>query len=88
MFGCSGVLAAAFREGKDCLSWDGMFQCSRGTRPPIAQAKLMVDLGVDASSLFLPGDRPSGSASEKSSEPSSRNKPRTSEGTPAFSEWS
>ena len=28
-----------------------------------------------------------GSAPEKSSEPSSRNKPRTSEGTPAFSEW-
>ena len=57
-FGCSGTfwLQPFVRQGLLDLGWD--VPVLEGYSTAIAQAKLMVDLGIDASSLMYPGDRP------------------------------
>jgi allantoin racemase len=58
MFGCSGTfwLQPFVREGLLELGWD--VPVLEGYSTAITQAKMMIDLGVDASSLMYPGDRP------------------------------
>ena len=57
-FGCSGTfwLQPFVRDGLKALGWD--VPVLEGYSASIAQAKLMVDLGVDASGLLFPADRP------------------------------
>jgi Asp/Glu/hydantoin racemase len=57
-FGCSGTfwLQPFVKEGLLELGWD--VPVLEGYSTAITQAKLKVDLGVDASSLLFPGDRP------------------------------
>jgi allantoin racemase len=59
-FGCSGTfwLQPFVREGLLDRGWD--VPVLEGYSTAITQAKLMVDLGVDASGLLFPGDRPRG----------------------------
>jgi len=57
-FGCSGTfwLKPFVKKGLLELGWD--VPVLEGYSTAITQAKMMVDLGVDASSLLFPGDRP------------------------------
>jgi allantoin racemase len=57
-FGCSGTfwLQPFVREGLLELGWE--VPVLEGYSTAITQAKLMVDLGVDASALLFPPDRP------------------------------
>jgi Asp/Glu/hydantoin racemase len=57
-FACSGTfwLQPFVRQGLLDRGWD--VPVLEGYSTAIAQAKLMVDLGVDASALMYPGDRP------------------------------
>jgi Asp/Glu/hydantoin racemase len=57
-FGCSGTfwLQPFVREGLLELGWE--VPVLEGYSTAITQAKLMVDLGVDASALLFPSDRP------------------------------
>lgn len=58
MFGCSLTfwLQPFFRSGLMDLGWD--VPVLEGYSCAISQARLLVDLGVDASSLAFPPDRP------------------------------